>query len=141
MTALLQDRLKQAEYTRNVFSVVPEFGTKLEDMLKPEYWAHTGAKLHPTDRIEVIAEDNTWFAELFVVSCARNWAKVTTLRFVELAESTPDETPAIEYKINWGGQNVKHRVVRLSDNATIKDGFASAAEAKKWLADYESNLI
>ena len=141
MAALMQDRLKLAESTRMIFSVTPEQGVEFKDMLKPEYWAHVGAKLHPGARIEVLAEDNTWFAELFVVACARNWAKVTTLRFVELAESETPSDPEDLYDTNWGGANARHRVIRKTDKAVIKDGFATKADAKRWILDNESNLI
>lgn len=137
---ILRNRVKSAEYVRNIFCATPEIGTKYEDVLKPEYWTHVSATLHPTDRIEVLAEDGAWFAELFVVSCGKNWAKVCQLRFVELSESKPDEAPAAKFKVIWRGQVHKHAVLRVSDNEVIKGEFPTAAEAKKWLEQYEAEI-
>lgn len=133
-------RVKEAAYVRNVFSVTPEPSTPFETVLTPEYWAHAAHLFHPTDRIEVLAEDGSWFAELFVVSCGRNWAKVCQLRFVELSESSPVEAQA-KFKVLWRGQVHKHCVVRIADAAVIKTEFATAADAKKWMDDYEANTV
>jgi hypothetical protein len=135
-----QYRVKSAEYVRNIFSATPEIGTTFEDILKPEYWAHVAASFHPTDRIEVLAEDGSWFAELFIVSCGKNWAKVCTMRFVELSESVA-ETPEDAYRVIWRGAVHKHSVVRKSDSAVIKAEFPTAADAKKWLESYESEVV
>jgi hypothetical protein len=138
--SITNSRVKDAAYVRNIFSATPEIGTKYEDVLKPEYWSHVAASFHPTDRIEVLSEDGSWFAELFVVSCGRNWAKVCPLRFVELSESVPTEAQD-KFKVVWRGQVHKHSVVRIADNAVIKTEFATAADAKKWMDDYEANVV
>lgn len=138
---ILRNRVKSAEYVRNIFCATPEIGTKYEDVLKPEYWTHVSATLHPTDRIEVLAEDGAWFAELFVVSCGKNWAKVCQLRFVELSESKPDEAPATgKFYVKWRGDVHKHAVIRFVDKVPVKSGFATAAEAKTWLAENEAEI-
>ena len=138
--AITNNRVKEASFARNIFSVTPEINTQYEDVLKPEYWSHVAASFHPTDRVEVLAEDGAWFAELFVVSCGRNWAKVCELRFVELSESVATEVQAKHY-VKWRGQVHQHAVVRVSDKEVIKQNFATSAEAKKWMDDYEANVI
>jgi hypothetical protein len=138
--AITPNRVKDAVYARNIFSVTPEINTPYEEVLKPEYWAHAANKFHPTDRIEVLAEDGSWFAELFVVSCGRNWAKVCQMRYVELSESVADE-PQAKFIVKWRGQMHKHCVVRVADNEVIKTEFATAPEAKKWMDDYETNVL
>ena len=138
---ILPKYVKGAEYVRNIFSATPPAGTKYEDMLKPEYWTHIAATLHPTDRIEVIPEDGVWFAELIVISCGKNWAKVYPLRFVELSESAPEEAPvAGKYYVKWRGEVHKHGVIRFSDKVVVKSGFPTAAEAKAWLAEHEDEI-
>lgn len=142
--SLMQDRIKPAEYVRNVFAVVLPQGTKFEDVKDPAFWAHTASKLHPTDRIEVLDEEGTFFAELLVVACARNWAKVSVLRFHELTESIPDakqqtsdamKEERAKYKVDWQ-QGTKARVIRLSDKQTLVDNLPSKADAEKWLTTY-----
>lgn len=139
--ALVADRIKQAEFVRNIWAVTPEINTKFEDLKKPSYWAHVAAKLHPSDRIEVVSEDSTYFAELYVVSCGRNWAKVSVLRFIELEEDQADMTQSETHKVEWVGGSAKARVVRLEDNAVIKEGFQNKAEAAKWLEGHQKSLL
>jgi hypothetical protein len=112
---LTPDRFKEAEYTRRVWAMTPAAGTEVKHLLAPAYWSHVAAKLNPTDRIEVITEDNAWFAEILVISQGGHWAQVKLLRYVQLngvaaapavkaesipepaaestAEITPDDTP------------------------------------------------
>lgn len=139
--SITQDRVKGAEFVRNIFSAIPEHGTPFEDILKPAYWSHVAAKFHPTDRIEVLAEDGSWFAELIVISAARNWASVSVLRFVELAEVVTPKPQADQFAVQWKGQKLLHCVIRQSDKVIIKDSFSTAAEASKWLESYENTLI
>jgi len=141
-TQLTNGRFQLAEYVRNDFVATPEAGTSHEDLLKPEYWAHVAADLRPGCIIQAIPEDNTYFAEYFVIACARNWAKVSLLRFVELAEAKadiPEEKGAFE--VNFGGPVQKWRFIRVADKQVIKSGFATKAEALKEMADYENALL
>lgn len=135
---LTLNNMKEAEFARNIFAITPDHGTSIKDMLKPEYWAHVAGKLSPTSRIEVVSEDSTWFAELFVVSVGRNWAQVSLMRFVELAESAKPASPEAEYRVEWKGQKQLHCVIRKADNAIIRNGFQKATDASKWLTDYEA---
>lgn len=146
--ALMQDKLKQADYVRNLFAVTLPFGIKFEEVLNPEYWAHTASKLHPTDRIEIMDEEGTYFAEVMVISCAKNWAKVSVLRFNELSEAIPEakaegvkgiEDRKNEFKIDWT-QASKARVIRISDRQVIQENFPSKADAEKWLVSYLTSM-
>lgn len=141
--ALTPERIKQAEFARNVFAISPEQNVKLEDMLAPAFWSHVAAKLHPSDRIEVIAEDGSYFAEFYVVSCGRNWAKVSLLRMHELTEDTPEiaKNASSEYEVQWAGGQEKARIVRLADKQVIQSGFPSKKEAADWLLKYEAQLM
>jgi hypothetical protein len=147
--ALTQDKLKLAEFARNVFAIELPPNTTIDDVKKPEFWAHVAGKLHPTDRIEVLDAEGTFFAELFVVACARNWAKVSVLRFVELVESVADGKKATKdelkderakYVVEWT-QGDKGRVVRLSDKQVITKDHASKAAAEAWLEKFISELV
>jgi hypothetical protein len=60
-------------------------GTKIEDVLQPQYWAHVAGQLGPYTRIEVL-ETGEWMLELLVINCGRNWAKVQVLHKFELEE-------------------------------------------------------
>lgn len=147
--ALNSDRIKPAEFARNVFAMTVPQGVTFEDVKKPEFYAHIAAKLHPTDHIEVTDDEGTFFAELFVVACARNWAKVSVLRFHELEESRPEADKEVgeafaeelkKYKVDWT-QNSKARVIRLTDKQVLSEQHASKAAAEKWLKDYITTNI
>ena len=141
---LTPDRFKQAEYTRNIFAMTPAPNTEVEHLMKPEYWSHVARQLNPTDRVEVIAEDNSWFAEVLVMSTGPNWARVKLLRYTPLAEkSAKADAPVTnpQFDVNYGGVSAKHRVVRLSDKSVIKDGFATKAEAVKYMQEYELSSL
>ena len=142
---LTPDRFKQAEYTRNIFAMTPAPNTEVEHLIKPEYWSHVAKMMNPTDRVEVVAEDNSWFAEVLIMSTGPNWARVKLLRHVSLVEkATKADAPIAEnpqFEVNYGGVSAKHRVVRLSDKSVIKDGFATKAEAVKYMQDYELSSL
>lgn len=135
--ALLSSKLKQAEYTRVVFSVSLDQGQSYEDCLEGDFWVHVANKVHVGDRIEVTGAGGEWFAELYVGSVGKGWLKVASMRYVELAQKP--EAMA-EYKISWGGPKAKHRVIRVSDLTVMQDGFNTAEEAKQWVDDLSKKL-
>ena len=147
--ALNSDRIKPAEFARNVFAMTLPEGVTFEQAREPAFYAHIAAKLHPTDRIEVTDDEGTFFAELFVVSCARNWAKVSVLRYHELEESRPASNEKTDvffteelkkYRIDWT-QNTKARVIRVLDKQVLSENHTSKAIAETWLRDYITKTI
>lgn len=119
---------------RTIFAVKPEFGVTVEDMLKPEYWTHVAQQLRPLCRIEAVAEDGSWFAEFMVISTSKLAANVSLMRHVLLSEVKPSADGDTHFA-KWAGPSAKYRVVRKSDNAAIKDGFDTQAQALIWIAE------
>ncbi len=139
---LTPDRIKGAEFARVVYAITPAAGTEVEHLFKPEYWAHVANKLQPHSRIEAISEENTWFAELLVISSGPSWAKVRLLRYAQLEDTFVGETTSENlYEVTWGGVKARFRVVRKSDKVVIKEGFTTKIEAHKWMQDYEMNSL
>ena len=140
---LLQNRLKLAEYVRNVYGATPEPGITLDDMVRPEYWAHVARTLRPGDRIEVCPDDRSWFAELFVVSQSDTDVRVAVLRSTKI--ELPEVKPLVQRSAPKPGQKddssyeVKHRgaagwsVVRKVDKAVVFEGGQSRRAAEDWL--------
>lgn len=126
-------RFKEAAGDRNIWSVVPEHGTDFEALLKPEYWAHVAKSMRPTDRIEVNAEDGSYFAEFIVVACGDNSAKVTLLRKHDL-ETEGNAQEATAFEVVWRGPHHKYAVIRLSDKEAVQTGFATKSDGLQWLA-------
>lgn len=136
VASIIPSRFKVAEYQRTVYVVNPEIGTTVNDMLRPEYWAHVGHQMKPYDRIEVRAEDGSYFAELLVRNAERGWANVTVLSRIELDAKAEPAPVSIDFKVEHAGPHHKWRVMRLSDTTVVKHGFENKTEANQWLGQY-----
>jgi hypothetical protein len=139
--------LKESNFQSNEFwfptwAANAELGTTKEDLLKPAFWAHVAPKLRPGAIVLVRAEDNSFFAQLFVVDSGRTWAKMHILLFVEMDAVASPEIPSGdgEFTVKWAGPQAKFRVTRVSDKAVMKDGFPNKNEADKWIIDYQKAL-
>lgn len=127
------------EHKRQDWVVEAEAGTKIEDVLDPQYWAHVAAQMEPHARIEVLAETGEWMLELIALNVGRNWAQVHVLHRYEL-EKPADAMPAAQRSsVEWKGPTRKWAVIRLSDNQILQDGFASKAEGQGWAVTHERN--
>ena len=134
---LIPTLLRQAEFSRSIYAMTPEYGVTVEDLLTPEYWVNVGAMLRPLDRIEVTAEDKSYYVEILVLSAEKNDVRVKCLRSVDLTDpqmNNAKEAPG--YEIKWSGNTEKHRITRLSDGTILNKGFQTKAEADQWLSDY-----
>lgn len=135
---LAPPRMVWAEQARNVHVVTTEQGTRLEELFSPGYWSSVAIKFTPWDRIEVRAEDGEFYAELLVLSCERNWAKVKLLLEVKLnaADIRPDQgAGVITHRIEWKGPHHKWCVIRNGDNEMLKSQM-DKTEANAWLTGH-----
>ena len=121
-------RLQRSEYARTHWLVNAEPKTTLEDIKDPQYWAHTALMIQPHDRIEVWADDNTWFAELVVIMCDRTWANVHVIGYHEVVKSQVKIEPNNDFDIRYNGQHRWH-IVRKKDGHILRDGLPSQDEA------------
>lgn len=141
---LIIPRFKDAAYERSIWQASIEAGVSFEEVQNPTFWAHVASKLKQNDRIEVVAEDGAYFAELLVLDCDRLWAKTAVLRFVEL--SAPDVAAellsplAAGYKVEYKGPTLKHVVIRLSDNQIVQQEIARKGDAQAWVAEHVKAL-
>lgn len=133
------DRLKSAEYERSVLVATPGAGHTREHMLQPGYWAHVSPKLKPYDKVEVRAEDGTYFAELLVLACDRTWARMYVLNWHDLSTQDVSLTEAVEASSKF---EVKHtpglrwHVVRKSDRQIMMKDGQTKDEAATWVKEY-----
>jgi hypothetical protein len=132
MTQLAANRLHLAEHRRNVFDVIPEHGTPFDEILKEGYWAHVSAKMKPGDRVEVRAEDGSYYAELIVQDAGRLYAKVAVLTHVKLdsVDVTEGGLAANGLEVAWKGPQLKWCVLRGKDR--LKEGMDKGA-AVQWM--------
>lgn len=133
------DRLRGAEYERVIHVATPGEGHKLEDMIDPAYWAHVGPKLKPYDRIEVRAEDGTFYGELLVLACDRTWAKVHVLNWWELSTQDVAITEAAKASSKFEVRHtpgMRWHVVRKEDRQIMHRDCQTRAEANTWLTEH-----
>jgi hypothetical protein len=134
-----ESRFKEASFARTQWQVIAEHGTTLEDIKKPEYWAHVAKQLKITDEITVICEDMTFKVNLDVLDKSNTWAKVFVTDYIDYTEATGEtmpEAPQKEFKVKWGGPHVKYQVIRAEDSEVVKEYFATEADAYNYLRDY-----
>lgn len=131
---IIESRFKLAEYARATHHVTPEPGTPLKEMLKPEYWAHVARKMKVGDRIEVDAEERTWFAELYVRGVSAAAVSVAVLRHIEFNKPDSEEAGEAECSAKHAGRGV-WRVIRNADKAIVQDGFQTKEAAEAWIAN------
>jgi hypothetical protein len=136
--------LKTSENERVVYVHYVEAGVHPHALLKPDFWTHVAAKLRSGDRIEVTAEDLSYFAELMVLQADRTWAKVSMLRLHELTgeDPTADDMRTIgsEYRIQFKGPAKKHCVFRVKDGQLVAEGIAMKGDAERWIAEHVQAL-
>ncbi len=142
-STLSPSKLQAAGHYRQTWEVVADAGTTLEDLLRPSFWLHVAAKLRRMSVINVLSEDETWFAELIVLASGIGFAKVKMLRFVEFyeaEEAATEETAAFTTEVKWSGPHAKHRVIRKEDGTVLKEGFANKVDAESWQRQHEAMI-
>lgn len=127
-------RMKEESFVRTIYVATPEHGVVLEDLERPEFWAHVAEQLKPGDLIHVYPEDGSFWAELLVQSTSRVAAKVFVLRKHELSAADLPEEDA-DFEIKWAGPTAKFRVIRKSDGEVMKEGMGKD-EAQAYLQSH-----
>ena len=123
-------QLSLTEFARNSHTLIVTPDQSLKDIMKPTAWAHTAKKISPRDRIEVIAEDHSWMAELFVLSTSNLWVKTRILKEWKFEIETKDSDSI--YEVKWRGPHSKWAVIFKTDNSVMQDGFDDQEAAKKY---------
>jgi hypothetical protein len=140
VAALQADRWQLGEFLNARHAVTLPAGVPFENIKRPEFWANI-VRIKPDDIIEVRTDDRRFYAELIVLARGRNWATVAVIREpVELkaASLPPSETSA--YKTEYSGSHAQWRVLRLSDNAVVKEKLPTEQAAMQWVANQEKAL-
>ncbi len=130
--------MQLAEYSRNVWSITVKDDIKA--LLKPEYWVHVAKMLKQFDRIEVLAEDGSYFADLIVTASSKKWAKVNILMHKKLA-GTPKVVSAVPgFIVEWSGPHHKFRVVRDADKEIMSKEHETKELAIEWLNEHKKEI-
>lgn len=135
---LLPARLQNAEYFRTRYAAAADAGTTREDLERPDFWSHVARTLKRQDIIEVIPEDESYFAELLVLNTGVGFAKVKVIRFIELEAVEESEDGLVIVK--WRGPARKFSAVRKSDGTVLRDEFINREDAAAFARDYERTV-
>lgn len=126
--------LKSGDFVRTVFRHQLEQHFTKEDLLNCEKWRQI-AKSHPAlkagDIVEVLREDNAFFAVLLITGKIDDNIFVKILSFNNLEEdAAEDAAKASDFEITWKGPVKKFTITRIQDKREIKDKFSSKDEAR-----------
>jgi hypothetical protein len=138
--AILSKRVRQADQVRNIWHVTPMPENTAVDLLKPEYWVHVQRYMRRGDRLEILAEDLSWYAEAVVLDTGAYGARIAfTVDPVHLANESKVEV-SDEFEVKWAGMHAKWRVLRASDRTVLVENLATKDDALRWIVNHRKVL-
>lgn len=139
MTQLMNKSFSQKRSLVNEWYAKPEFGTPLEAVLEPKYWAHCSSELAPEDVITVMPEGAPYRAELLVLDAGTGFAKVVVINCIDLEkhEVTGELPSTDDYDVRWTGRHTKWRVVRKSDKKVMVEDLKTKQDGYGWISNHK----
>jgi hypothetical protein len=130
------------EFQRQSITIIAKPDQSIDDVMEPGAWATVSPKVRPWDRVDVIAEDGSYIAELFVVQVSKLWVRTALVNFTDLSKEdrSADNGKNDIHEVKWRGPSAKHCVVRKSDGSVISEKHESKEDAHKSMLDYEKAL-
>ena len=129
--------LSQADHVRNAKAYNVPSGHTIEDLMIPEYWANEAKKVTLLDRIELRAEDLSFWAEAIVVAKSATSVKLFIIQHHKLSGENKKFNEEIKDKYEIKFRGLKgHSVVRKSDKSVISDEHGTISEAEQALEKY-----
>lgn len=142
--ALTPNRRKDQEHSHRVHRVQPEYTDKFDETLKAAYWAHIARNFKTGDKIEALWEDNSLYAEYLVLSVQEGGVGAKVANLSKHALVSFDDGVFVEngdqYKIEFGGNFHKFRIIRLADGAVVGSKYGSELEARNALHEYRKAM-
>lgn len=134
---LMSASLQEGEFRRTVYVALVAKGVSLQDALEPKFWAHTAPKLKPYDKIELRAEDGTWYAEVIVMDSSRTWARVKPLVgpvFFTTGDVSESQAAATDFEVIHRGPK-KWSVIDKKNRKVYFEGGALRDDAERWVKE------
>ena len=130
-------RMKECEFERTVYTCTTHEETLPDDLLVPSYWTNVAEHFKPFDKVEVRADDGSWYAELLVLETSRRWTRMFMLSCHNLTTSDVSLTQAKlqEFVVEYKGPAKLHCIIRTADREIIHEGLRTKADAHEWLAN------
>lgn len=139
--------LQEAQYAYGRFSVTIDPEWSLADVLKPEFWSNVSHrfafdKVTQTSSqrgaiIDVRKEDNSLYAELYVVDADKTSLTVELLRKYEFGKKL-NTVESTQYESRWNAGKKAYQVIRNSDREVVEQ-FKSKADALDWIVKQDGN--
>lgn len=115
-----------------------------KDLTRMGLFGLVGSQLRPRDSIRVFPTDNSYFAELIVVSAGVGYAEVALIRSHDLpAPSLSDPDALLGFEFQQDGLTGWWFATRKSDGAELgrQSGLKTLKEAKRFVEDHASNRV
>lgn len=131
---LAPTRLKHAEFVRSHYRVEPAAGASLADVADPEYLGHVAERLRPGDKLEIMPECMSWYAEALVVDAARRSARIQVILGPVAIDAGEQVLASDVFEARWISPTARFGVVRRADGALMAKQFPAKADAEQWIA-------
>jgi hypothetical protein len=138
--AVHPNRMKLAEHAFRMWRLIVTNPTTVEDLKRPEFYAHLARQWKPGDLVQVMPDNRSFFAELLVIDASSQYAKVDILRHKELEKVQPGKAMLPGYSIEYAGDHEQWRVIRESDRKVLKSGHATQGDAYSWASNHAKAL-
>lgn len=128
-------RFQPSDFARTTYVATVEQGTTLEEVMEPAFWSYVQHQIRPYDKIEVRADDGSFYAELLVIGTARGAVKTALLIKTDL--NTKIEAKGELYECKYKGPHKKWCVIRITDGLMVEEGIELKEEANAIAATLE----
>lgn len=130
------ERHQPAASMRRLHWITVPSGHTPSDVVEPGYLEGIATRFQPRDRIEVMDDDSSWFAELMVLDTSGG-LRLAMMRFGELqgggaSNAMPRDRTGLQ--AIWKGAFLRWCAYR--GDVLLKDKFASEVECRQWLASH-----
>ena len=129
-------RLFLSSHASRVYRHTAEHSEKPEDVSNPAYFAHVAKQLSFGDKIEVMAEDGSWYREVVVRATGLNEVITGLLSHVDFSGPAETESPDMPYEIKYRGPHRRYSIIRKSDGEAIRDDLQTKEAAGQWLKNH-----
>ena len=134
------ERFERAQHKRNVHQFVLPDGDTLKDAVEQDYWVHIAQKLTVLDRIEIVPDDGSFYAELMVRSLQFGMVVtgvINDVRFDEYSEDRPEAQQ--NYRVEFKGPHEKYCVFQQDQLLISK--LETQGVADRWLANHRKAQV
>ncbi len=138
---ITESTLKAHAFAWTIYAYLVPADTPFRVLLIPETWANIAAKLRVGDRIDCMAIDGAYDAELRVAAKGELYVKMRVIRYwdanMDVADHDDIPVSSDGYEVTWGGPNGKWRVIGPNKEVvTSLTGFTSKEDADDAMRDY-----